>query len=104
LKGAALIIPNGLLRALRTPSVQPAAEGFCEDPQARAQIERAAMEAVMAAERVLGTNPATYQPKKKAMTSRAAIHDTGISGSSRSKAATKRLGTLLSRKMKSLLR
>jgi superfamily II DNA or RNA helicase len=65
LKGAALIIPNGLLRARRSPSAQPAAEGFCEDPQARAAIEKAAMDAVMAAERIHGYEPRDVSAEKK---------------------------------------
>lgn len=52
IQGAALVIPAGWL-ALRTPTVDLTA-GMAE---ARAEIERAAMEAVMAAERRLGREP-----------------------------------------------
>jgi superfamily II DNA or RNA helicase len=65
LKGAALIIPNGLLRARRSPSAEPAAEGFCDDPVARAVVEKAAMDVVMAAERVLGCEPRDVSAEKK---------------------------------------
>jgi hypothetical protein len=38
LKGAALIIPQGLLTARLTPSIQPANAGFSEDPVARSKV------------------------------------------------------------------
>ncbi len=57
LRGAALVIPRGLLEA-RKPTIEaPPLAGFSEDPLARAEIERLAMEAVMDAERVLGHEP-----------------------------------------------
>jgi Domain of unknown function (DUF3883) len=52
-KGAALVVPFGLLR--RPGAAVP--EGFAEDAVARKEIERLAMEAVMAAERALGREP-----------------------------------------------
>jgi hypothetical protein len=57
LKGAALVIPKGLLAARTTPKDAPAPTGLAEDPDARALVERLAMEAVMAAERRLGHAP-----------------------------------------------
>ena len=52
-KGAALVVPVGLLR--RAGAAVP--EGFAEDALARQEIERLAMEAVMATERALGREP-----------------------------------------------
>lgn len=65
LKGAALVIPGGLLRAQTesTPVAKP--DGFSEDPVARAEIERLAMEAVFAAERALGHDPRDVSAEKK---------------------------------------
>jgi hypothetical protein len=60
LKGAALIIPKGLLLSHRAQSA-----GFCEDAQTRGDIEKAAMEAVMAAERALGYDPRDVSAEKK---------------------------------------
>jgi superfamily II DNA or RNA helicase len=52
-KGAALIVPIGLLR----PKTGSAPLGFAEDAVARQEIERLAMQAVFAAERALGREP-----------------------------------------------
>ena len=52
-KGAALVVPIGLLR----PADGAAPAGFAEDALARQQVERLAMEAVFAAERALGREP-----------------------------------------------
>ncbi|MFO1161817.1 MAG: helicase-related protein, partial [Reyranellaceae bacterium] len=58
LKGAALILPAGLLRAHAAQSAAPAkANGFSENADRRALIEKLAMDAVMAAERALGNQP-----------------------------------------------
>jgi superfamily II DNA or RNA helicase len=65
LKGAALIIPQGLLTVRRTPSIQPTDDGLSEDPVTRALVEKAAMEAVMAAERQLGNLPRDVSAEKK---------------------------------------
>ncbi len=67
LKGAALVVPAGLLRSRRPAPLrtQPEPDGFCEDPLARAEIERLAMEAVMAAERGLGHEPRDVSAEKK---------------------------------------
>ncbi|WP_294539419.1 DUF3883 domain-containing protein [uncultured Rhodoblastus sp.] len=54
LKGAALIVPGGLLKPFEATEPVAAPNSFCEDPIARAEIERLAMDAVMAAERRLG--------------------------------------------------
>ena len=52
LKGAALVIPHGLLQSLTASAEAGRAPGFAEDPAVRAaEIERLAMEAVMAHER-----------------------------------------------------
>lgn len=63
LKGAALIIPRGLLQPV-APEPKPA-DGFSDDPIARAVIERAAMDAVMAHERSLGNLPVDVSAEKK---------------------------------------
>jgi SNF2 family DNA or RNA helicase len=66
LKGAALVIPAGLLKAKTVAA--PAAvkpDGFSEDPIARAETERLAMEAVFAAERALGHVPRDVSAEKK---------------------------------------
>jgi superfamily II DNA or RNA helicase len=58
-RGGALIVPAGLLRSLSAP-LQPdgvEAPDFSRDPDARARIERAAMEAVMSAEAEAGHRP-----------------------------------------------
>lgn len=52
-KGAALVVPIGLLR----PRTGPPPAGFAEDAVARAEVERLAMQAVFAAERTLGREP-----------------------------------------------
>src|SRR4029078_815112 len=49
-KGAAIVVPIGLLR----PRTGPSSVGFA---LARAEVERLAMQAVFAAERVLGREP-----------------------------------------------
>ena len=64
LKGAALVIPKGLL----SPPAQPQAAnlaGFSEDPIARAEIERLAMATVMAAEIALGNRPKDVSAEKR---------------------------------------
>lgn len=65
LRGAALVIPRGLLDARAAPQVTPKATGFSEDPAARAEVERFAMEAVMAAERHMGFDPRDVSAEKK---------------------------------------
>lgn len=65
LKGAALVIPNGLLCARMTPTPDPIPNAFCEDPAARVVVELAAMEAVMAHERALGHSPVDVSAQKK---------------------------------------
>ena len=64
LKGAALVIPAGLFRA-RTPAEGAKPVGFAEDPATRAEIERLAMQAVMATERALGHHPRDVSAEKK---------------------------------------
>jgi len=64
LKGAALIIPGGLLRA-RTNASAPAPSFVAEDPFTRAESERIAMEAVMASELALGHAPRSVAAEKK---------------------------------------
>jgi len=65
LKGAALVIPLGLLKTL-VPAVQTAQPaGLAEDPIAREETERLAMEAVFAAERALGHAPRDVSAEKK---------------------------------------
>jgi hypothetical protein len=67
LKGAALVIPVGLLKARAAPrqAASPKPDGFAEDPVARAVIEQLAMDAVMAAERKLGNEPRDVSSEKK---------------------------------------
>ena len=65
LKGAALVVPKGLI-CVRTPPVpEPMGAGFCEDPAARRVVELAAMQAVMAHERSLGHTPVDVSAQKK---------------------------------------
>src|SRR5207248_3121422 len=64
LKGAALVIPSGLLKAkLPEPGIH--AKTFAEDPITRAETERLSMAAVMSAERVLGHDPRDVSGEKK---------------------------------------
>lgn len=65
LKGAALIIPKGLLEARRPAAALPEASGFAEDPSDRDAVELLAMEAVIAAERALGNLPRDVSAEKK---------------------------------------
>ncbi len=65
LKGAALIVPKGLLDARSTPEQPRAPSGFSDDPESRAEIEALAMEAVMEAERALGNQPRDVSAEKK---------------------------------------
>ena len=65
LKGAALIIPKGLIRARTAPTPEPDGSGFSEDPAARAIVELAAMNAVMAHERGLGHSPVDVSAQKR---------------------------------------
>jgi superfamily II DNA or RNA helicase len=62
LKGAALIVPSGLLTAKPSPTTF---RGFAEDPDARKEVEKAAMEAVMAEERAQGNDPRDVSAEKK---------------------------------------
>ena len=65
LKGAALVIPQGLLTARRTPSIQPDQWRSQRRPGRARQVEKAAMDAVMAAERELGNLPRDVSAEKK---------------------------------------
>ncbi len=65
MRGAALVIPKGLLAARRAPLPAPTADGFTESTLARAEVERLAMEAVMASERALGHVPRDVSAEKK---------------------------------------
>ena len=65
LKGAALVIPKGMLTRA-TPTAGPGAPpGFSDDPIARAEIEKLAMAAVMAAEAALGNLPRDVSAEKR---------------------------------------
>jgi SNF2 family DNA or RNA helicase len=67
LKGAALVIPHGLVQSL-VPSAEAeagGAPGLAEDPASRAETERLAMEAVMAYERARGNLPRDVSAEKK---------------------------------------
>lgn len=64
LRGAALVIPRGLLRARTRPhAVAPA--DIAKDAAARAEVERLAMAAVMEAERGLGNGPQDVSAAKR---------------------------------------
>ena len=65
LKGAALVVPRGLLRALAEPANPAASPELARDPDARARIEQAAMAAVMAHERAQGHAPRDVAAEKK---------------------------------------
>ncbi|TGQ89973.1 DUF3883 domain-containing protein [Mesorhizobium sp. M8A.F.Ca.ET.208.01.1.1] len=65
LKGAALVIPGGLLKARTTAIPAPRPNVFEEDPILRAETECLAMEAVFAAERALGHEPRDVSAEKK---------------------------------------
>lgn len=63
LKGAALIIPSGMLRNTSQPDT--GSRLFDQDPLTRAVTEQLAMDAVMAAERALGHTPRDVAADKK---------------------------------------
>jgi superfamily II DNA or RNA helicase len=66
LKGAALVIPRGLLApAARQETTCAEPQNFSEDSVARAEIERLAMVEVMAAERELGNVPKDVSAEKR---------------------------------------
>ena len=65
LKGAALVIPRGLLQSLAERTESGGVPGFAEDPAARAAVERLAMDAVMAHERSLGNLARDVSAEKK---------------------------------------
>jgi superfamily II DNA or RNA helicase len=55
-RGGALVVPGGLLRRLATPAAAEPPQ-LAEDADSRAEVERLAMQAVMAAEKRLGFEP-----------------------------------------------
>lgn len=61
-RGGMIVIPRGLLAARLPAMASP--NSFSEDPVARREIERKAMERVMAAERALGNQPEDVSAKK----------------------------------------
>jgi superfamily II DNA or RNA helicase len=61
-RGGMVVIPRGLLASLLPTS--GVGSGFSEDPAARREIEIAAMNAVMAAERALGNEPDDVSARK----------------------------------------
>jgi hypothetical protein len=65
-RGGMVVVPHGLLaaRQSQTGSVAAGPNGFAENPAARREIELAAMEAVMAAERALGNQPTDVSAQK----------------------------------------
>lgn len=65
LKGAALIIPRGLLELRAQLTTTGQAQEFSEDPLARSEIEKLAMDAVMAHELALGNEPRDVSAEKK---------------------------------------
>lgn len=60
-RGGMAVIPRGLLDARRAPNVP---NNLAVDSEARREIERAAMQAVMAAERALGHSPIDVSAQK----------------------------------------
>jgi superfamily II DNA or RNA helicase len=60
-RGGMVVIPRGLLNGRQNPAVP---NHFAEDPAARREIELAAMQAVMAAERALGHEPLDVSAQK----------------------------------------
>ena len=64
LKGAALIIPGGMLRKKEELEIS-SSRVFANDPLLRSETERLAMEAVIAAERALGHSPRDVAAEKK---------------------------------------
>ncbi len=65
LKGAALVVPAGLLAARSAPETPSSVPGFAEDAATRAAVERLAMEAVMVAERRMGSVPRDVSAESK---------------------------------------
>jgi uncharacterized protein DUF3883 len=65
LRGAALIVPRGLLQARAATSEAPKETGFADDAAAREAVERLAMDAVIAAERRLSNVPRDVSGEKK---------------------------------------
>ncbi len=65
LKGAALVIPKGLLAPPTSTASPVDPPGFSDDPTARAEIEKLAMAAVMAAETTLGNLPKDVSAEKR---------------------------------------
>ncbi len=65
LKGAALVVPKGLLDSRLAPQPEAKPIGFAEDPDNRAEVEQRAMESVMAAERATGFVPRDVSAEKK---------------------------------------
>jgi hypothetical protein len=65
LRGAALVIPMGLLRSRMVEQPEAGTSTFSSDPAARRVVELAAMEAVMAHERALGHAPVDVSAQKK---------------------------------------
>jgi SNF2 family DNA or RNA helicase len=65
LKGAALVIPHGLVQSLIPSAGAGGAPGLAEDPASRAETERLAMDAVMAYERAYGNLPRDVSAEKK---------------------------------------
>lgn len=63
IRGGMVVIPAGLLGQIRSDQ-GTVSSGFSEDPVARREIEIAAMEAVMAAERKLGNDPKDVSAQK----------------------------------------
>ncbi|UEM04725.1 DUF3883 domain-containing protein [Skermanella rosea] len=64
-RGGMVVIPRGLLEARQAKhATNGAPSGFSEDPVARREIELAAMEAVMAAEKELGNVPTDVSAQK----------------------------------------
>ena len=64
-RGGMIVVPCGLLRAVGPQEADGDGQtGFSEDPEARSQIELAAMEAVMDTERSLGNQPEDVSARK----------------------------------------
>ena len=77
LKGAALVIPAGLLAALAPPRADASPAGLSENYASRTEVEQLAMQAVMAAERALGNVPCDVSAENKGWDIESRTHGTG---------------------------
>ena len=77
LRGVALVVPRGLLDRLMPGEIEPTSLGMSDDPDTRKEIERLAMESVMAAERGLGNEPVDVSMHNRGWDIESLDHRTG---------------------------